>query len=104
MYLRAFVKKRLLRRLVSPSRASVLSIAQYFQAPATQAKSKKAYVHDFNFITRLFVSSKNNLHKTRRIEGTNVYTPCDLGTSQLERGWRRNWGAFNFFWMEYGGP
>ena len=19
-------------------------------------------------------------------------------------GWRRNWGAFNFFWMEYGGP
>ena len=19
-------------------------------------------------------------------------------------GWRINWGAFNFFWMEYGGP
>ena len=19
-------------------------------------------------------------------------------------GWRRNWEAFNFFWMEYGGP
>ena len=26
------------------------------------------------------------------------------GVEEKLGGWRRNWGAFNFFWMEYGGP
>ena len=38
-----------------------------------------------------------------------VFHPFRLGTSHNLSwrgggGWRRNWGAFNFFWMEYGGP
>ena len=35
-------------------------------------------------------------------------SPTGLGTSHnlswRVEGWRRNWGAFNFFLMEYGGP
>ena len=54
------------------------------------------FVYLFLFLFLFFLP-----HSIRALSATDVGTSHKLS---WRGGWRRNWGAFNFFGMEYGGP